>query len=48
MPNGSIGLIIRDVEVRGMQPSPPPTIPDKLNKIRDERLKKLAGKILKN
>ena len=46
MPNGSIGLIIRDVEVPGMQPSPPPTIPDKLNKIRDERLKKLAGKIL--
>lgn len=46
MPDGSIGLIIRDVEIPGMQPSPPPSIPEKLNKIRDEKLKELAGKIL--
>lgn len=46
MPDERIGLIIRDVEIPGMQPSPPPTINEKLDKIRDENLKDLAKRIL--
>ncbi|MEM3490108.1 MAG: endonuclease NucS [Candidatus Bathyarchaeia archaeon] len=46
MPNGEIGLIIRDVEIPGMQPSPPPTINEKLDRIRDKNLKEVANKIL--
>ena len=46
IPDGKIGLIIRDVEIPGMQPSPPPTINEKLDRIRDGNLKELARKIL--